>query len=66
MGASERCTRTRKPCTLGFIQSPEGEPDPGGEIFDEQRVTGFEPGQFISAARRDGHHSRYGQPNRRI
>ena len=31
---------------MGFIQSPEGELDPGGEIFDEQRVTGFEPGQF--------------------
>ena len=31
---------------MGFIQSPEGELDPGGEIYDEQRVTGFEPGQF--------------------
>lgn len=31
---------------MGFIQSPEGELDPGGEVFDEQRVTGFEPGQF--------------------
>ena len=31
---------------MGFIQSPEGELDPGGEIYDEQRVSGFEPGQF--------------------
>lgn len=31
---------------MGFIQSPEGELDPGGEVYDEQRVSGFEPGQF--------------------
>ena len=31
---------------MGFITSPEGELDSGGEVYDYQRVTSFEPGQF--------------------
>lgn len=31
---------------MGFITSPEGELDPGGEVYDNERVSGFEPGQF--------------------
>tara|TARA_R100001443_G_scaffold407_1_gene1554 strand:+ start:1812 stop:3395 length:1584 start_codon:yes stop_codon:yes gene_type:complete len=31
---------------MGFITSPEGELDVGGEVFDYERVSGFEPGTF--------------------
>tara|TARA_B100002052_G_C15662338_1_gene497903 strand:- start:109 stop:795 length:687 start_codon:yes stop_codon:yes gene_type:complete len=31
---------------MGFIQSPEGELDPGGEVYDNERVTSFTPGTF--------------------
>ncbi len=31
---------------MGFITSPEGELDPGGEVYDGERVTGMEPGRF--------------------
>ena len=31
---------------MGFITSPEGELDAGGEVFDYERVSGFEPGTF--------------------
>ena len=31
---------------MGFITTPEGELDPGGEVYDYDRVTSFEPGQF--------------------
>ena len=31
---------------MGFIQSPEGELDAGGEVYDGDRVTSFEPGTF--------------------
>ncbi len=31
---------------MGFIQSPEGELDPGGEIYENERVTSFSPGSF--------------------
>ena len=31
---------------MGFITSPEGELDPGGEVFEGDRVTSFSPGQF--------------------
>ena len=31
---------------MGFISTPEGELDPGGEVYDYDRVTSFEPGQF--------------------
>ncbi len=31
---------------MGFITSPEGELDEGGEVFDYERVSGFEPGTF--------------------
>ena len=31
---------------MGFITSPEGELDPGGEVFDFERVSAFEPGTF--------------------
>jgi lambda family phage portal protein len=31
---------------MGFITSPEGELDPGGEVYDGERVTQFEPGVF--------------------
>jgi len=33
-------------CLAGFISSPEGELDQGGEVFDGDRVTQFEPGVF--------------------
>ena len=33
-------------CLQGFISSPEGELDQGGEVFDGDRVTQFEPGVF--------------------
>jgi len=29
---------------MGFISSPEGELDPGGEVMDEERVSEFQPG----------------------
>ena len=32
---------------MGFIQSPEGELDPGGEVMGDQRVTDFQPGKFF-------------------
>ena len=31
---------------MGFISSPEGELDQGGEVYDGDRVTDFSPGQF--------------------
>ena len=31
---------------MGFITSPEGELDMGGEVYEEERVTAFEPGTF--------------------
>jgi len=31
---------------MGFITSPEGELDPGGEVYDGERVSSFEPGVF--------------------
>ena len=31
---------------MGFITSPEGELDAGGEVFDFERVSAFEPGTF--------------------
>ena len=31
---------------MGFISSPEGELDQGGEVFDGERVSQFEPGKF--------------------
>ena len=31
---------------MGFITSPEGELDAGGEVYEEERVTQFEPGVF--------------------
>lgn len=31
---------------MGFITSPEGELDQGGEVYDGDRVTSFSPGQF--------------------
>ena len=31
---------------MGFISTPEGELDAGGEVYDYDRVTSFEPGQF--------------------
>ena len=31
---------------MGFVTSPEGELDQGGEVFQEERVTRFEPGAF--------------------
>jgi lambda family phage portal protein len=31
---------------MGFITSPEGELDPGGEVYDGERVSTFEPGVF--------------------
>ena len=31
---------------MGFIQSPDGELDAGGEVFEQERVTSFEPGTF--------------------
>lgn len=31
---------------MGFIQSPEGEVDPGGEVYENERVTSFNPGTF--------------------
>tara|TARA_E500000331_G_scaffold91863_1_gene87908 strand:- start:1444 stop:2985 length:1542 start_codon:yes stop_codon:yes gene_type:complete len=31
---------------MGFISSPEGELDQGGEVYDGERVSQFEPGKF--------------------
>ena len=31
---------------MGFITSPEGELDQGGEVYDNERVSQFEPGKF--------------------
>ena len=31
---------------MGFITSPEGELDPGGEVYEGDRVTEFSPGMF--------------------
>ena len=31
---------------MGFITNQEGELDPGGEVYEEERVTSFEPGTF--------------------
>ena len=31
---------------MGFITSPEGELDQGGEVYDGERVSQFEPGKF--------------------
>ena len=31
---------------MGFVVSPEGELDPGGEVYNGERVTSFEPGVF--------------------
>ena len=31
---------------MGFIENTEGELDPGGEVYENERVTGFSPGQF--------------------
>ena len=45
---------------MGFISTPEGELDAGGEVYDYDRVTSFEPGQFKYLAPGERNYSRYG------